>query len=329
MARLYRSVLSSWGFTLLGSLCLAACGGGSRTADSGSATADSSFDRSTQTDPNDAGSVDGLSCDRPVGTDGASSDALPLPHDATSDATASCDWGIFNEGTVDIRVVHPNGAMMPFCRDTPCPFSFTVNDHRLSVPAQMGDLWRFSLLGNGTFQTLQLSELEFSIAWGWDVSWAPGQTLQGLGLIRTLACPNTTVDRGEFPVQAHFSLRDDAGRLLLLGALDVPLAPNGEALLDPAFAPELSLSWKDLCCPAYQGPGVGSEGGGRRTVGLVVRDSVTGDQAMATWGNNAKVKIQGRTYILSVNQGSVFADALGCGRAGFAIYSEGYFFRAR
>jgi hypothetical protein len=368
MARLYRGALGSWGFTLLGFLALAACGGGTRTADGGSATADSSSDRSTaadvgvdsrgasdggpdgrdldssspsdasapssrdgatQFDPKDAGSVDGPSCDRSVGADGASSDALPPPHDATSDATASCDWGgINNEGNVGIGAIDANGASLG-CKDTPCAFSFTVNDHRVTVFAHTSDIWDVTLLGNGTLQTQQLSGLGFLMPWGWDVSWAPGQTLQGLSLLRMLGCPDATVDRGEFPVQAHLSLRDDAGRLLVLSGYDVPLTPNGEALLDPAFAPELNVSWKDLCCPAYHGPGVGPEGGGRRTVGLVVRDAATGDQAMATWGHNATVKIQGRTYILAVSQGWVYADALGCGRTQFAIYSEGYLSRVR
>lgn len=54
-----------------------------------------------------------------------------------------------------------------------------------------------------------------------------------------------------------------------------------------------------------------------RDVLLPRRDAVTGDQAMAAWNHNAPVKIQGRTYIFSVNQGSVFDDALGCGRTRF------------
>ena len=62
-------------------------------------------------------------------------------------------------------------------------------------------------------------------------------------------------------------------------------------------------------------------------MGVVVRDASTGIEAVATWGRNATMEIRGEPYVVSVNQGWVFADGLGCGRAALTVYREGYLYR--
>jgi hypothetical protein len=160
---------------------------------------------------------------------------------------------------------------------------------------------------------------------GWDVTWSAGQTVRVLNLLRVLPYPVPTYQ--EFPVQAHLSLRDSAGKLLLLSAPEVPLGSNGQALLDSMFAPEVSVAWKGLGCPEYRGPDAQREGMGRLTVGVVVRDVETGREAMATWGHNATLQVRGEAYVLSVNQGYVYPDGIGWGRAAFTLYREGYLYR--
>jgi hypothetical protein len=250
--------------------------------------------------------------------------------DASMNATTSCDWGEFNEGALTV-VLGVDGASAPDrgvvpCADVPCGFSFTIDGHRLDVPTPTSDLWYPSLLGSGALSTWTVSRLDFHITRGWDVAWSAGQRVDVLNLVRAIECPSVRADQ-EYPAQAHLSLRDGAGRLLLLSAPDIPLVPNGQALLEATFAPEVTMAWTDLGCPAYQGPGVGPEGGGRRTVGVLVRDAVTGNEAVATWGRNATMQIRGEPYVLSVNQGWVLADGTGCGRAKLTLYRQGYLYR--
>ena len=110
----------------------------------------------------------------------------------------------------------------------------------------------------------------------------------------------------------------------MLSAPDVPLAAGGKALLAPGFGGEVSVSWTDLQCPAYQGPGVSSVGGGRRTVGIVVASTRGNDKSVVTWGRSAPLRLGGEEYVVAVNQGYVLANGRACGRAKLTIYRSGY-----
>ena len=84
-------------------------------------------------------------------------------------------------------------------------------------------------------------------------------------------------------------------------------------MLAAGFGAELKLSWTDLQCPVYQGPGVSNAGGGHRTVGIIVVDAKGGRAATVTWGRSATIQIRGVPYVVSANDGWVLADGSGCG----------------
>jgi hypothetical protein len=207
------------------------------------------------------------------------------------------------------------------CFGSACDSTFMVKDHGLEIPGPKTDLWHPFLLGRNAKG--DLARLSFSVARRWDVRWRSGESLRVRRVVQMAACPGGGSDH-ETSTQSATEIRDKRGTLLLLSAPDVPLAPGGQAMLAPGFGAEIGISWTDLGCPAYQGPGVGSAGGGHRTVGIVVRDAKTGRTSVVTWGRSATLSLRGEPYVVAANQGWVFADGGGCGRAAVTIYRSGY-----
>jgi|GEM_PF-5698418 len=234
----------------------------------------------------------------------------------------ACEAGIFNEGTMTIRMTDP--AFPETCRDTPCDASFSVTDHGLDIPTHNRDLWDpYLLLTNAGGER---ARLDFSLTRGWDVHWKPQQPLRIRRVIAAATCPGAAADQ-EMPNQSATEIRDQNGALLLLNAPDVPLAPGGTALLAPGFARELELSWIDLGCPAEQRAGVPAAGT-RRPVAIQTKDLHGSGSALVTWGRSAPLTLTGQSYVVAVSQGWTPADARGCGRAALTIYRAGYLERS-
>jgi hypothetical protein len=226
---------------------------------------------------------------------------------------------VFNEGTMTIRMEDP--AIRDTCRESPCDTAFVASEHGVDIPGPNTDLWHPYLVGKTAAG--DRARLAFSVARRWDVRWQAGETLNVRRVIGRTACAGASRDQ-EASTQSATEIRDPQGRLLLLNVPDLPLAGGGEALLAPGFGSEIKLSWTDLQCPAYQGPGVGSAGGGRRTVAIVVADAKGSGTSVVTWGRSAPLRLGGEPYVVSVNQGWVAANGLGCGRGALTIYRAGY-----
>ena len=164
--------------------------------------------------------------------------------------SVGCEWGAFNEGTMTITLNDP--AIKETCLEKPCDTTITINDHGLNVPGPRTDSWHPYLAGTTTHG--DLARLVFSVARRWDVSWQSGESIRIRRVIRMTTCPGETEDQEI--TESATEIRDINGTLLMLSAPDVPLAAGGKALLAPGFGGEVSVSWTDLQCPAYQGPGV-------------------------------------------------------------------------
>jgi hypothetical protein len=234
--------------------------------------------------------------------------------------SAYCEWGAFNEGSMTVGLDDPG--VPRTCLDTPCDGTVIVDDHGIATPGQSTDIW-FPYLQGRTAQG-DRARLGFLGPRGWDVTWKPHEVLHVRRVIRMEPCPGNSSSGGP-STESATEIRDAAGKLLLLNAPDIPLAQGGRALLAPGFGPELRMSWTDLSCPAYQGPGVGPAGGGRRTVGVVVTDARDAEaKTVVTWGRNGELRLNGEPYVVAVSQGWVFANGVGCGRAALTIYRAGY-----
>jgi hypothetical protein len=251
---------------------------------------------------------------------GASANQPAGRQQTVENQSTDCEWGVFNEGTMVVKFDDP--AKKETCYGSPCNATFAVKEHGLEIPNPKSEQWHPYLIGRTSKG--DRARLSFSVAKRWDVTWRAGESLRVRRVIGMTACTGGGSDNHETSTQSATEIRDRLGKLLLLSAPDVPLAPGGQALIAPGFGAEVTLSWTDLGCSAYQGPGIGTIGGGRRTVGIVVADARAGNRAVVTWGRSATVRLAGHTYVVAVNQGWVLANGLGCGRAALAIYRSDY-----
>jgi hypothetical protein len=167
-----------------------------------------------------------------------------------------------------------------------------------------------SVVFGGTTDTSADATLTFTVDASVEVADLVGQTVRyqtHQELLSDCVLGSGPGTAPEPQVLAQISLRDAAGKLMVLNSKSTPTAADGALRLDAGFAPEITARWVEVDAGCQ---------------GLELTAVETGERVVATSAGRAELQLGGESFVVAVYR--VIAPEAGstCGAASWVLYRK-------